>query len=41
MKPASVLIILLAVVLVVGKKKEEPLNRNTRPFWLRDSLDGM
>lgn len=42
MKVASALVLLLsAVVAVVGKKKEEALNRETTPFWLRDNtLDG-
>lgn len=41
MKAVGVLVLLLAVVPAVGrKKKEEALNRNTTPFWLRDAHDG-
>ncbi|CAN0239148.1 unnamed protein product, partial [Pylaiella littoralis] len=41
MKATSVLILLSTLVAVVGKKKQEALNRDTTPFWLRDRLDGM
>eukprot|EP00903_Cladosiphon_okamuranus_P008368 g8046.t1 len=37
----SLLVLICAVVAVVGKKKQEALNRDTTPFWLRDTLDGM
>ena len=40
MKSSSIFLILCGVVLVSGKNKEEPLNRDTTPFWLRDTLDG-
>lgn len=40
MRVASVLSLFCALVVVVGKKKEEALNRETTPFWLRDRLDG-
>lgn len=40
MKATSVLILLSTLVAVVGKKKQEALNRDTTPFWLRDRLDG-
>eukprot|EP00752_Nemacystus_decipiens_P012094 g10721.t1 len=41
MKATFALILICAVVAVVGKKKEEALNRDTTPFWLRDTNDGM
>lgn len=40
MKAASALILLTAAVAVFGKKKQEALNRDTTPFWLRDTVDG-
>lgn len=40
MKAASALLLLSALTAVVGKKKEEALNRETTPFWLRDKTDG-
>lgn len=40
MKSPIVFSILCIAALVCGKKKEEPLNRETTPFWLRDTLDG-
>ena len=40
MKAASALLLLSALALVFGKKKEEPLNRETTPFWLQDQTDG-
>lgn len=40
MKAASALLLLSALALVLGKRKEEPLNRETTPFWLQDQTDG-
>lgn len=40
MKAASALLLLCTLAIVVGKKKEEPLNRETTPFWLQDKTDG-
>lgn len=41
MKAIPALILISTVIAVTGKKKEEALNRDTTPFWLRDPLDGM
>lgn len=45
MKTRSMIVILFLAVVVclalAGKKRKEPMNRETTPFWLRDSEDGM
>lgn len=40
MKASSVLFLLSMAVLVLGKKKNEALNRDSVPFWLQDIRDG-